>query len=103
VILTVQADSGRLHLVLDRRYRKLVGDAQGRELATDAEAFLFAATMLDDNRIKPRERRRERFVFALPPSGKATVRARLSYVYSPMVLKKEELNIKLGEVERVVY
>lgn len=103
VILTVQADSGRLHLVLDRRYRKLVGDAQGRELATDAEAFLFAATMLDDNRIKPRERRRERFVFALPPSGKATVRARLSYVYSPMILKKEELNIKLGEVERVVY
>jgi len=35
--------------------------------------------------------------------AEALVRARLSYVYSPMILKKEELNIKLGEVERVVY
>lgn len=103
VVLSVQADSGGRQVVHERRYRKLVGDAEGRVLATDAEVLVHGATVLDDNRIKPRERRRERFLFALPPSGRATVRARLTYVYSPVILKKQELNIKLGEAERVVH
>lgn len=102
VVLSVQAGSGRSQQVQERRYRKLVGDADGKVLETDAEAFIRGAKVLDDNRIKPRERRRERFVFALPPSERTTLRAWLSYVYSPMILKEQQLNVKLTEVEQVI-
>ncbi len=102
VVLSVEAESGNRQLTQERRYRKVVGDEKGRVLTTDAEAMLLGASVLDDNRIKPRERRRERFVFALPP-GQATVRARLTYVYSPMVLKTQELKIQLTEAERLVH
>jgi hypothetical protein len=103
IVLTVTVDDGRDTDVKERRYRKVVADAEGRPLTEDHEVLLRGAKILSDNRIGPREARHERFVFSVPRTGRIKVTATASYLYSPMVLRRERLTVKLGESERAVY
>lgn len=102
VVLRVSVESKEDVLTKERRYRKVVADEIGRPLTRDFEMLLRGARILTDNRIAPREKRREAFRFDVPEAGSLTVKATLTYVYSPMVLDKRELNIKLSESEKAV-
>lgn len=104
IVLSVSVDSGGRVVTKKRRYRKVVADEKGRLLKQDFEALLYGARILNDNRIGPREKRIERFNFDVPTSRRgAKVTAELSYLYSPVVLHEERLDVELGRVERIVY
>ncbi|MEJ2086118.1 MAG: multiheme c-type cytochrome [Acidobacteriota bacterium] len=104
VLLTVTVDDGARTYSQDRRYRKVIADARGRVLKEDYMALIRGARVLNDNRIRPREARNERFDFDLSQDHQGVeVAATLTYSYSPMVVRRQELNVELGKVERVVY
>lgn len=102
IVLSVQVVSRNTERSETRRYRKVVADAKNRILDRDAEILLHGAKVLNDNRIGPREVRVERIVFRGVQARGAKVTAQLSYVYSPLILKRELLDIQLAEAERLV-
>ncbi|MBZ5590053.1 MAG: cytochrome c family protein [Acidobacteriia bacterium] len=102
VVLTVEVESGRRLATQERRYHKVLVDKDGVVLRRDFEALLRAAAVVTDNRIAPREKRLERFVFVVPDHGTLKVRATLSYEYAPIILDQREINIELVKVERYV-
>jgi hypothetical protein len=74
----VEMADGRLEHRQERVYRRELKDAGGRILETVSDLFLRAASVGRDNRIKPKESRRERF--SLPtPQGARAVLVRLEY------------------------
>ena len=81
LVLSVGIDNGSSELVprLERVYRRVLVDAQGREVATVAGQFLDAVSIAEDTRLSPGERRTERFTLPLPSEWRAIV-ARLDYV-----------------------
>jgi hypothetical protein len=80
LVLSVGVDggSGELAPRLDRFFRRVLKDAQGRGIETVAGEFLDAASVSEDTRLKPRETRTERFTLPLAPTWRAIV-ARLEY------------------------
>jgi RNase P subunit RPR2 len=80
LVLAVGVDTGSSELVprLERLYRRVLVDGQGREVATVAGQFLDAVSIAEDTRLKPGERRTERFTLPLPADWRAIV-ARLDY------------------------
>lgn len=67
-------------------YRRAIADTTGKEITNDRidEMFLNAARVLSDNRIAPKETRREIIHFEPPlPEEGATVEAKLQYVFLP--------------------
>ncbi len=77
-------------------FRKVVVDENHHELTTDADIILKGAAVTKDNRIPPGETIEVPFHFAASPKKKYLVRATLSYRYTPLILKKEEINIEMG-------
>jgi hypothetical protein len=80
LVLSVGVDRGTGDVVspLERVYRRVLRDGQGRELTTVAGLFLEAATIGEDTRLQPKETRSERFSLPLPSDWRAIV-ARLEY------------------------
>jgi len=103
VVVSLEAQVNRRSFRQERRYRKVVADANYHVLGRDYEMLLRGARVLNDNRIAPRETRSERFTFSVPATGRVELRAAATYVYRPMILKQEMLKIELGNSERVVY
>jgi hypothetical protein len=103
IILTLAVEiDGRIEKQ-ERRYRKVVADEHSRVLEQDYEVLLKGRKILNDNRIAPREKRLERFDFEIPASGRVKVSASLSYLYSPTVLSRQPVDIKMADAERIVY
>ncbi len=100
LVLTVSLQAGSKQSSQERHYRKVVADDQGNVITHDFEAMLRGAQIVSDNRIAPRERRREHFSFAPFGSGTLKVVATVSYVYSPIILDQREINIELTRAER---
>ena len=74
----VDTGSGELRLRSDRVYRRVLRDAQGRDLVGVADLFLKAATVGQDTRLGQKETRIEHFTIPLPDNWVAIV-ARLEY------------------------
>jgi hypothetical protein len=60
-----------------------VADASGKAVGAEHAAFLKAAKVLSDTRLKPDETRKETFTFDAAPGTHTEIRATLSYYYSP--------------------
>jgi hypothetical protein len=103
VILNVQVKVGERTLSQQRIFRKVVADHKFRPLKADHEVLLYGAKVISDNRIAPREKRRERFRFEVAETGRAEVEVELTYVYRPMVLRPQDITVELGRAERIVY
>ncbi len=80
LVLAAGVDTGSAELKprLERTYRRVLRDAQGRELTTVAALFLDAASIGEDTRLQPRQTRSEHFSLPLPANWRAIV-ARLDY------------------------
>ncbi|HSR67901.1 MAG TPA: multiheme c-type cytochrome [Acidobacteriota bacterium] len=102
VMLEVKAESAGLSRVQNRRYRKVVADERNRPLKNDYEVMLRGSKIVSDNRLAPRQPRLERFRFPLWGSKPVEVTASLSYQYSPMLVKKEVMNVELGRARHRV-
>lgn len=71
---------------LDRRsmeYRRVLADVEGKEIPNDAinDMFLRSASVLSDNRIAPKETRRESLTLSAPAEGEAPARVEAELVY----------------------
>ena len=104
VLLTVAVDhEGRVQ-TQERRFRKIVADKDGRPLTSDHEALLYGARILNDTRIGPGEQRSLRFTFDVSQGQKRSkVTATLSYRYSPVILREQRVDVRMGSAERIVY
>ena len=108
VILTVK--------LMDRRgqefdskevvYRRVLADGEGREIPEEniKEMFLKATTVKSDNRIGPKETRREEFTFALPKGvvGTLLVESYLYYEFSVPYLEPNMMKVEMAEDEQLI-
>lgn len=78
VAVAVEMADGTQEHRQERVYRRELKDGSGKVLVQVADLFLKAASVGRDNRIKPKETRRERFSVPVPQGAKAIV-ARLEY------------------------
>jgi cytochrome c554/c'-like protein len=81
LVLTVRALAGDKETSSETRVyeRKLVGD-KGAPIKSDGDLFMNASKVVSDNRIAPKEKRRESFRFPLK-SGSMTAEITLAYRY----------------------
>lgn len=87
----------------EKRYRKVLAGADGKPLLLDYEAFLFARSVVSDNRIGPRETRRETFRFEIPAGERVEVTASAVYKYAPLILDQRPMAITLASDSRYIY
>lgn len=103
VVLEVTADAyeGR-DFSEERRYGRVVGDADGQPVGAEPAAFFRGAKVLSDTRLAPDEKRTETFRFAIPDRVPVQVTARLAYYYSPLARKEAEKRIVFHTLSRFV-
>lgn len=85
----------------EKIYQKVVGGPNGEALTLDYETFLYARSILSDNRIGPKEKRVESFFFRTEPNARVEVSATATYEYAPLVLDKRAMTITLSSDTRV--
>lgn len=81
-------------------YQRLLQDKEGKISEKMIDLFQRASAVAVDNRLKPRDTKKESFVFAAPKSKKFTVTARLEYFFAANVLSPAEIKVKMAEVSR---
>jgi len=78
-------------------YEKVLFDKNGVELKSDADIMLGSgASIAKDNRIYPKETRKERFTFYVPDGKKAMVTAWVDYLYTPAILQETEMRVEMN-------
>jgi nitrate/TMAO reductase-like tetraheme cytochrome c subunit len=79
-----------------RDYQKLLLDEQGRTIVEDHRTVLNARAIQQDTRLRPGERRVERFSATVPPRGSIRAEATLRYLYTPKILSRERMSIDMA-------
>ena len=98
LVLTVRAlAGGRETFSQSRVYERKVMDDKGRLIRSDGDLFLAASRQASDNRIAPKEKRRETFRFPLP-SGTMQAEITLAYRYAPPGAREPRVLILAREV-----
>lgn len=84
-------------------YQKILVDKDGNRVFKDSEVFTKPTLISKDNRIAPKETRKEVITLPLPSQdGDIVVRAELNYVYEPLLIEKKEISLELVAAEKVV-
>ncbi len=84
-------------------YEKVIFDKDGFELTRDADIMLGMGTSIaKDNRIFPKETRKERFVFYLPANQKANISVWIDYLYQPVIMQKTDMRIEINRDRAVI-
>ena len=101
VVLEVAVRVGGKHVVSKQQtYKKILLDGDGHEI--EKISLLFGArSVAQDNRIAPREKRRERFRFEVAPSKRVEVSAKVFYLYEPFLVEKKRIKVEVVSKERV--
>lgn len=97
LILWVELKTPNEYYTQQRVYLRQLADEQGSEVKKIGDIFLAAARVISDTRLKPRETRKERFIFAWPKNKKITITARVEYLYQANILSPTELRVKMSE------
>ncbi|MBF0171187.1 MAG: hypothetical protein HQK87_08890 [Nitrospinae bacterium] len=78
-------------------YEKVLFDADGYELDNDARIMLGEGrSVAKDNRIFPKETRKETFTFYIPKNKRADVSVRVDYLYKPRIIEETEMRIEMN-------
>lgn len=102
LILLVELRTPNEYFVQQKIYHRILSDEAGNEIKKECEAFLGAAKISFDNRLRPRETRTERFAFAKPKNKKITISARVDYLYRTRILSPTEMRVKMAEDTRTL-
>jgi hypothetical protein len=116
VLLTGRLKDARGAIIREStiRYQKVLADAQGKPLETDADIFLRPSTILTDNRLGPQEARIEQFVFPVTREmtqdkimGRTyqrnlSVEVALTYSYTPLILQPADMVQDMAKDSRPV-
>ncbi len=99
--LVVQLRRGQTLLAeQETAFRKVVVDAAGNELKTDAEVLLRGTAIRSDNRIFPKEVREVSLVFPYDGPSDFTVEAKLYYRYPMVIAQPEEITVEMAGASR---
>lgn len=102
LVLTLKATTAQgKSFVAERSYRKVLLNERGEEITRDVDAFLNAARLSSDNRIEPKETRREEFFFFVPRGTEVVINAQVVYEYKPRVIDQVDTVVDLARDERV--
>jgi len=83
-----------------RIYQKTVADAEGRVITQTADLWLAEGLrVLNDNRLAPREARREAFMFFVEEPKNSRITARAVYHYAPEILQPAPVDIQLDATQ----
>jgi hypothetical protein len=96
VLQVVLFVDGREVQRLDRTYQRTILDGEGRRITDDHRTILEGRKLLDDNRLRPGERRIERFVAPVSTRGRLSAEVHLDYVYQPELLHREQMSISIA-------
>lgn len=97
LVLNVSLTTDRgLVLTNQRVYRKTMLDEEGKELTTDAATFIKSASIASDNRLAPRETRREPFLFYIPRGKPVEAKASVTYLYKPLLLEEGRIEVEMS-------
>ncbi|MBI4666418.1 MAG: hypothetical protein HY751_08420 [Nitrospinae bacterium] len=78
-------------------YEKAIFDKSGAELTSDAEIMLgYGFTVAKDNRIYPKETRKERFTFYVPEGKKVSLSVWVDYLYTPVIMQETEMRVEMN-------
>ncbi len=102
LILQVELRTPNEYLTDQRVYQRILADGKGKVLTKIYDLFQNAEQVNLDTRLRPRETRRERFVFAMPKNKKITVSARIEYLFRADVISPTEMRVKMAEDTRVI-
>jgi hypothetical protein len=100
VILSVKIldDKGNKIAEKEKVYQKVLLDQKGDVLTESYKMILDAASVLSDNRIAPKETRKENFEFDLPPGIKPfSVQSVLRYQYPTPVLTAGMMEVEMAK------
>jgi len=83
-------------------YEKAIFDSEGFELKNDSDIMLgMGVSVAKDNRIFPKETRKEIFTFYLPKNKEAKIAVWVDYLYEPLILQETEMRIEMNRDDRV--
>jgi len=83
-------------------YQRLLADKEGKIITDIKRIFTDAHKVVEDNRIYPKETRRENFTFSLKGEGPFTLRARLKYEYRVPYLEPNIMSMTIYEKEMII-
>ena len=103
LVLELRADSydGR-HFREERVYRRAVADQNGAAITREHMAFMKAAKVVSDTRLRPDEKRVETFYFDIPLSVQTQVKATFWYYYSPLAATESQKRVTFLTINRLV-
>lgn len=83
-------------------YEKAIFDKDDIELTSDADIMLGeGVSIAKDNRIFPKETRKETFTFYLPEGREAQVAVWADYLYEPLIPQAIEMRIEMDRDEKI--
>lgn len=82
-------------------YQKLLVDQQGKPVTRDSMIFTEWVRVAKDNRLAPRESRKEEFSFSVRRGVRAKVKAEIIYNYTPLLLQPMEIRVPMASEEKV--
>ncbi len=97
--VTVKTETGQI-LKEQKIYKKILVGAGGIEFTKDSEVMCNRSAISSDNRIKPKETRKEEFTFYIPQDVPVTVAAQAFYQYNPEIIQQADINIEMGKDEK---
>jgi len=104
VILTVRILDEKGKTIDEKKvfYRRVLVDEEGREILNPEDFFLKASKELSDNRIAPRETRREEFTFYIPKEKFASVNifTQLRYEFRVPFLEPNVMSMEISKIIR---
>ncbi|MEE9611942.1 MAG: hypothetical protein V3W19_11855, partial [Desulfatiglandales bacterium] len=62
----------------------------------DSLILLKSAKIASDNRLSPGERRREHFFFSIPRGKPVEAKAKVSYLYKPLLLEEGRMEVEMS-------
>lgn len=105
VILTVSAkdDHGNTIAETRRVYRKVLVDADGVILEDNADLILRSVAIYSDNRISPKETRKEKFVLDIPSDVSSVhIKAELKYEFETPVMYTQKMEVEMANESKVL-
>ena len=102
VVLSLRAEtSGQAEPIRAQKvYQRLVLDSEGQPILKDSRLIIDGVKVASDNRIGPGEERIEEFFLPVSGDGNYTIRATLTYLYSPHNRPETETRIDFFSEER---
>jgi hypothetical protein len=97
LIVTTKDDEGNVIAEIRRVYRKVLVDEDGIVLEDNGDQILRSVRIYSDNRIAPRETRKEEFLLDLPQDTKNIhIEAELKYEFETPVIYTKKMEVEMA-------